>query len=245
MKRHLLVALAAVFVVGMAASAAHAQCAFQHPKKAGKLQSNLVQAMVSCGNPGGNTVNSMTEGNVPACKPPQTFSNKAGNDSSGGWKWDPEKAQGKLTFKAKKSCAAKGQGTAVPACNPSSPLNTGPPPAADLEVDMTLKGIVSGPGAGTGPASGTGNLATVARATLDDRMNGDVTVVVPDPTRRLPGRGASLHLDPACYALAERRRAFGRALRVAGVLDTDQVREYVAELSTTGRAGTRPHSEEK
>jgi len=177
MKRHLLVALAAVFVVGMAASAAHAQCAFQHPKKAGKLQSNLVQAMVSCGNPGGNTVNSMTEGNVPACKPPQTFSNKAGNDSSGGWKWDPEKAQGKLTFKAKKSCAAKGQGTAVPACNPSSPLNTGPPPAADLEVDMTLKGIVSGPGAGTGPASGTGNLATVARATLDDRMNGDVTVV--------------------------------------------------------------------
>ena len=36
----------------------------------------------------------------------------------------------------------------------------------------------------------------------------------PDPRRRLPGRGASLHLDPGCLDLAERRRAFGRALRV-------------------------------
>jgi len=41
-----------------------------------------------------------------------------------------------------------------------------------------------------------------------------VTGVVPDPARRRPGRGAHLHPDPACLALAERRRAFGRALRV-------------------------------
>ena len=74
---------------------------------------------------------------------------------------------------------------------------------------------------------------------------GDVRVVVPDPARRLPGRGASLHPDPACFALAERRRAFGRALRVAGVLDTSAVREHVAGLGTTGCAGTRPHSDEK
>jgi predicted RNA-binding protein YlxR (DUF448 family) len=44
--------------------------------------------------------------------------------------------------------------------------------------------------------------------------------VVPDPTRRLSGRGAHLHFDPACLAQAERRRAFGRALRITGVLDT-------------------------
>jgi predicted RNA-binding protein YlxR (DUF448 family) len=78
--------------------------------------------------------------------------------------------------------------------------------------------------------------------------HGDVPVVVPDPARRLPGRGASLHLDPACFALAERRRAFGRALRVAGVgvrIDTSAVREYVARLGSTGCADTRPHSEEK
>jgi predicted RNA-binding protein YlxR (DUF448 family) len=73
----------------------------------------------------------------------------------------------------------------------------------------------------------------------------DVRVVVPDPARRLPGRGASLHPDPACLALAERRRAFGRALRVAGVLDIGPVREYVAGLGTTARADTSPHSEEK
>jgi predicted RNA-binding protein YlxR (DUF448 family) len=75
--------------------------------------------------------------------------------------------------------------------------------------------------------------------------NGDVTVAVPDPARRLPGRGASLHPDPACFALAEKRRAFGRALRVTGVLDIGPVREYVVALGTTGCAGNSPHSEEK
>ncbi|MBJ8344962.1 YlxR family protein [Antrihabitans sp. YC2-6] len=41
----------------------------------------------------------------------------------------------------------------------------------------------------------------------------------PDPRHRLPGRGAWLHPDPSCLRLAERRRAFGRALRVSGHLD--------------------------
>jgi hypothetical protein len=178
MKKHLLVALAAVFVVGIAASAAHAQCAFEHPKKAGKLQSNLVQAFVSCGNPGGNTSNgNTTEGGVPACKPPETYSQKALNDSSGGWKWDELSAQGKLSFQAKKACTGKTSPGAPPPCSPSSPLNQGPPPSADLAIKLQLKGILQGPGAGTTPATGSGILATVARATLEDRMNGDMTVV--------------------------------------------------------------------
>ena len=46
----------------------------------------------------------------------------------------------------------------------------------------------------------------------------------------MPGRGAHLHPDPDCLALAERRRAFGRALRVEGPLDLTLVRERV----TTG-----------
>ncbi|WP_082899915.1 YlxR family protein [Rhodococcus phenolicus] len=41
-------------------------------------------------------------------------------------------------------------------------------------------------------------------------------VLVPDPERRLTGRGAWLHPDPECLSQAERRRAFGRALRVPG-----------------------------
>nr|WP_250028298.1 YlxR family protein [Actinoplanes maris] len=49
----------------------------------------------------------------------------------------------------------------------------------------------------------------------------------PDPGRRLPGRGAHLHPDPACFALAERRRAFGRALRLTGVADTGLLAEHI------------------
>jgi predicted RNA-binding protein YlxR (DUF448 family) len=62
----------------------------------------------------------------------------------------------------------------------------------------------------------------------------DVIRLVVDPRHRLPGRGAYLHVDPACLAKAERRRAFGRALRVAGVLDTGAVTSYVtAQRSPT------------
>ena len=52
--------------------------------------------------------------------------------------------------------------------------------------------------------------------------------LVPDPERRLPGRGAHLHRDLACLELADRRRAFSRALRVPGPLDLSAVREVVA-----------------
>ena len=50
---------------------------------------------------------------------------------------------------------------------------------------------------------------------------------VPDLRGRLPGRGASLHLDPGCLARAEKRRAFPRALHVAGPLGIDAVRAVV------------------
>ena len=63
--------------------------------------------------------------------------------------------------------------------------------------------------------------------------------VVPDPRRRAPGRGASLHRDPGCVALAERRRSFARALRVSGPFDLTAVREYVSggSVSTTASGG--------
>ncbi|WP_241384279.1 YlxR family protein [Rhodococcus sp. CH91] len=51
--------------------------------------------------------------------------------------------------------------------------------------------------------------------------------VVPDPRRRLPGRGAWLHPTPECLSLAVRRRAFGRALRVAGQPDTTALDQLV------------------
>jgi predicted RNA-binding protein YlxR (DUF448 family) len=52
-------------------------------------------------------------------------------------------------------------------------------------------------------------------------------VLVPDPRGRLPGRGAHLHPDPGCLALAERKRAFGRALRLTGPYDVTAVQEWV------------------
>ena len=58
--------------------------------------------------------------------------------------------------------------------------------------------------------------------------------LVPDPGRRLPGRGAHLHLDPACFALAERRRAFPRALRVPGPLDLAALRDALGGVDEDG-----------
>ncbi|MGH3764015.1 MAG: YlxR family protein [Pseudonocardiaceae bacterium] len=51
--------------------------------------------------------------------------------------------------------------------------------------------------------------------------------LVPDPRRRHPGRGAWLHPDLGCLRLAERRRAFSRALRFAGELDTVAVHTFL------------------
>jgi predicted RNA-binding protein YlxR (DUF448 family) len=52
--------------------------------------------------------------------------------------------------------------------------------------------------------------------------------VVPDPRRRAPGRGAWVHPVAECVDLAERRRAFARALRCPGPMDASAVREYLA-----------------
>ncbi|HWS31720.1 MAG TPA: YlxR family protein [Actinoplanes sp.] len=55
--------------------------------------------------------------------------------------------------------------------------------------------------------------------------------LLPDPGRRLPGRGAHLHPDPACFTQAERRRAFGRALRLTGFADPELLAEHVRTVS--------------
>jgi len=62
--------------------------------------------------------------------------------------------------------------------------------------------------------------------------------VVPDPQGTAPGRGAHLHPTTACYELAVRRKAFGRALRIlggkaTGPLDSAAVGAYVARHDPT------------
>lgn len=48
-----------------------------------------------------------------------------------------------------------------------------------------------------------------------------------DARAAAPGRGAWIHPDPECLALAERRKAFGRALRVSGSPDATPVRQWL------------------
>ena len=53
--------------------------------------------------------------------------------------------------------------------------------------------------------------------------------MLPDPSATLPGRGAWVHPAVPCIELAVKRRAFGRALKVTGVLGTDQVLNAVTD----------------
>jgi uncharacterized protein len=52
-------------------------------------------------------------------------------------------------------------------------------------------------------------------------------VIQPDPQARLPGRGAYLHPSLACLELAQRRKAFPRALRTPGSLSFAVLAEYL------------------
>jgi predicted RNA-binding protein YlxR (DUF448 family) len=66
--------------------------------------------------------------------------------------------------------------------------------------------------------------------------------VVPDPGRRAPGRGAHVHPTTECLDLAERRKAFPRALRVPGPLSLSPVRDYVGQVrdaTVSPRKGAR------
>jgi predicted RNA-binding protein YlxR (DUF448 family) len=63
--------------------------------------------------------------------------------------------------------------------------------------------------------------------------------VVPDPGGTAPGRGAHLHPTLECFELAERKRAFARALRHdaggpggMGPLSLVGLREYLTESVT-------------
>ena len=172
MKRHAIITVAAVLALGFTASMASAQCAFEHPKKAKKFQGSLVQAFVSCDNPGGNASNTTTEGGVTSCKPPETFNEDAGSPADG-WTWDETKGQGSLSFKSANKVKFIQTGTVLPGANPANPNNP-VGDVVDLVIQMKLKGVIA-PDSPAG-ASGSGTLATLARATIDDRAGGDMTI---------------------------------------------------------------------
>lgn len=51
----------------------------------------------------------------------------------------------------------------------------------------------------------------------------------PDPRGTLPGRGAYVHPASVCLDLAVRRRAFLRAFKVPGPLETAELRRYTEQ----------------
>ena len=73
--------------------------------------------------------------------------------------------------------------------------------------------------------------------------NGSYAVTV-DPAGNLPGRGAWLHPLPKCAQEAIRRRAFARALRIAGAPDVSAVIEHVESLDAPDPPANRTGSEE-
>ena len=80
-----------------------------------------------------------------------------------------------------------------------------------------------------------------------DRAQGS-WFVVPDPSGTAPGRGAHLHPTSECLALAERRRAFARALRhdaggsrkQRGALSLERLREHLAQTERDIRNEAAP-----
>lgn len=166
MKKHLIAAGAAVLALGSVslASAASVPCAaqYQHPAKAASLKSSLVQAFVSCNNPGGNVPNATTEtGTVPTCYPAETYNENAGSQP-GGWTWGP-KSQGSISFKA----------GANKIFTPPNPPSGG----VDLYIQVKISDIRDG----TALADTTfGQVSTVARATFPDRLEnalGPMTII--------------------------------------------------------------------
>ena len=73
--------------------------------------------------------------------------------------------------------------------------------------------------------------------------NGEFAVIV-DTGSGLPGRGAWLHPVPHCAQQAIRRRAFTKALRIAGSPDTSAVVEHIASLDAPDHRGNRRGSKE-
>ena len=73
--------------------------------------------------------------------------------------------------------------------------------------------------------------------------NGNFAVIV-DTANKLPGRGAWLHPVPQCVQQAIRRRAFTKALRIAGSPDTSAVVEHIELLCALDSPGKRRGSTE-
>ncbi|GAB3070937.1 hypothetical protein GCM10027080_11560 [Pedococcus soli] len=103
---------------------------------------------------------------------------------------------------------------------------TGPQPAAQ---DDTTRTTPRTPVRTCVGCRGTDSWSALLRVVAEKDEAGE-TRLVPDPWRRLPGRGAWLHPTGDCLEQALRRRAFGRALRVGATAGPEAVAAHVRGL---------------
>ena len=136
-------------------AAAHADCGFPHPKKAKQFRAALVQAMLPCGDVGGLTPNTTTEGGIPACAPPET-ENELDGSPDNGWLWHGS-STGVIYLKAASNKLL-------------GPLN--PTNSRDLVVTLKLYDLHDRHGV---VAHAPGKLTVTLRVTMKDRLNGNMT----------------------------------------------------------------------
>lgn len=169
---------ACVLMLGTRVTVADAQCAFARPKKASTYQVSLVPAFKGCesgtcyddsgltchtdagcagtpiceGSLGAR--NAVTEGgSLIACQAPQLW-------PGAGWFWDPTSTSGNISMKPQKNKLFDGIVT--------------DPNARDVAVQIALSGVRNSM---SQPANGTGQFIMLTRFTLQDRTNGDMTII--------------------------------------------------------------------
>jgi hypothetical protein len=160
--------LAAVALVGFTAGSASAQCEFNALAKAKGLKSTVVRAFAECPSTQHPTENSTTQSGTAACEPVT-----------------PKDIDGVSTyqFTEKGGCQLSSSGAIEPDCSEltaSDGSNLGMPsgPCHVVTLKGKCKGIVGADG--VSPISsedGVWTLATLSRASLNDPVTGDVTVI--------------------------------------------------------------------
>lgn len=78
----------------------------------------------------------------------------------------------------------------------------------------------------------TKDVGQLLRVVMDPSQPGRL---LPDPRRRLPGRGAWITPTPQAFEKAQKKGAWGRALRVPGRVDASAVKAFIDEATSEQR----------
>ncbi len=146
------IAIFSVFMLGLVARSAQAQCSFDEPVKAKGTKSSFVRAYAGCPSITFAAPNTSTMAGVPGCTPPFALSAfNFANDKSG--------------------CSFKSSHKYEDPCSDGSPTI-----CANLKIGAKCNGVLEADQATPTNAPGWA-LNTVARATFDDNTAGDMTVI--------------------------------------------------------------------